>query len=325
MTAQEMDHEALEIVSRGCTDAVIVVDQQTQICIFNPAAEAIFNVSADEVRGQSLDDQPVLHSLLPLFQQAASGSKSVRQQLDLSTGSHWVQVVVIETHDSPTHHMPTLMRELVHELKTPVATAISQIDVIKAFGLNARQADFADRARYNLMTAATMINELLDMAWLESGSELQIDSVDLNRLIEQTTDQFRDFARQQGVEFELDLPPEAVVIQGDERGLHSAIGNLLSNAIKYSPDGGSVRISAQTAGNTLTIEVQDGGLGIAPEHMPNLFDAFYRVRTPETTHIKGSGLGLPIVKAVIEKHGGQVFVESKPGQGSVFGFTLPVS
>jgi len=325
MTAQAIELDALELLGRGCADAVIVVDRQAQVRVFNPAAETVFDISADDVRGQYLNDQPVLQALLPLFEQAASGLKSVRQQLNLPTGSHWVQLVVLETRETPSERMPTLMRELVHELKTPVATAISQIDVIKALGVSDRQSDFADRARINLMTAATMINELLDMAWLESGSELQIDSVNLNHLIQQTTEQFQDFARQQGIDFALDLPPDIIVIQGDERGLHSAVSNLLSNAIKYSPDGGHVYVSARIEGHSLTVSVQDEGLGIAEEHHAQLFDPFYRVRTPETTHIKGSGLGLPIVKAVIEKHGGQVFVESEPGQGSVFGFTMPLS
>lgn len=325
MTAQAIELDALELLGRGCADAVIVIDRRAQVRVFNPVAETVFGIRAGDVRGQYLNDHPELQALLPLFQQTASGLKSVRQQVTLPTGSHWVQLVVLETHDASSDRMPTLMRELVHELKTPVATAISQIDVIKALGVSDRQSDFADRARINLMTAATMINELLDMAWLESGSELQIDSVSLNTLIQHTTEQFQDFARQQGIDFELNLPAESLVFEGDERGLHSAIGNLLSNAIKYSPDGGHVYVSARVEGQTVTVGVRDEGLGIAEEHQAQLFDPFYRVRTPETTHIKGSGLGLPIVKAVIEKHGGQVFFESEPGRGSLFGFTLPLA
>jgi signal transduction histidine kinase len=114
------------------------------------------------------------------------------------------------------------------------------------------------------------------------------------------------------------------VIQGDERRLQSAISNLVSNAIKYSPNGGPVYVTVVPNEKTVTLRVEDHGIGIAPEHLSYLFQRFYRVHTPETSRIEGTGLGLAIVKAIVEKHGGEVFVQSAPGEGSVFGFRLPL-
>ncbi|GIV81082.1 MAG: hypothetical protein KatS3mg051_0436 [Anaerolineae bacterium] len=116
------------------------------------------------------------------------------------------------------------------------------------------------------------------------------------------------------------LPP----IQGDINWLYRALANLLSNANKYTQEGGVITVRAYVRDEDLFIEVGDNGPGIPTEAQPRLFERFYRV--PSLDHeIKGSGLGLAIVKSVVEQHGGRVFVQSRPGQGSVFGMAFPLS
>jgi two-component system phosphate regulon sensor histidine kinase PhoR len=131
------------------------------------------------------------------------------------------------------------------------------------------------------------------------------------------------YAQNQGVDLRLHLAADSCPYQGDERRLESAIYNLIGNAIKYSPDGGPVDVFVESHDGNITIQVKDQGIGIQPEHLEDIFENFFRVRTPETQQIEGSGLGLPIVKTVVAKHGGEVMVTSTPGEGSTFGFSLP--
>ncbi|MCK4450149.1 MAG: ATP-binding protein, partial [Anaerolineae bacterium] len=112
-------------------------------------------------------------------------------------------------------------------------------------------------------------------------------------------------------------------VQGNPHRLRQVMDNLLGNAVKYTQEGGWIAVSAVEDGEYIVVHVADNGLGIHQAQQPYIFDKFYRVKSEETADIKGTGLGLAIAKAVIEKHNGRVWVESKPGVGSVFSFVLP--
>jgi signal transduction histidine kinase len=118
------------------------------------------------------------------------------------------------------------------------------------------------------------------------------------------------------------LPSDLPMIRGDATLLTQVLVNLLSNAVKYTPEGGKVSVAASPQDGSLQIEVQDTGQGIPAEAVPNLFDRFYRVPGSEV-EIEGSGLGLSIVKSIVEKHGGRVWAESELDKGSTFAFTVP--
>ena len=110
---------------------------------------------------------------------------------------------------------------------------------------------------------------------------------------------------------------------GDEERLREVIGNLLSNAIKYSPQGGEIVVGGRADAKEVRIWVSDQGIGIAPAEQSKIFEHFYRVDNASTRKTQGAGLGLFLVKAVIEAHGGRVWVDSQPGKGSQFNFTIP--
>ena len=226
--------------------------------------------------------------------------------------------VLQRLHQSPSQFM-NLMRDIVHDLKIPIASAKGFVDLVGAAGdLNDKQAEFAQRALGSLDTMLTRVHELLDMAWLETGGELAVVPTDLVDLVRQTVTDLEPFARRQRVQLNLDLP-ERCPIQADERRLMSAINNLISNAVKYSPEGGPVDISVRRRHDDVIVRVEDNGLGIEPEHLPHIFQRFYRIHTPRTQRIEGTGLGLEIAQAII-KHGGDIHVQSQPNAGSVFWF-----
>jgi signal transduction histidine kinase len=116
-----------------------------------------------------------------------------------------------------------------------------------------------------------------------------------------------------------DLQP----VFADPKSIEEIFNNLISNAINYSPDGGEVRVSARRAGGQIHIQISDDGIGIPPEELPKIFDKFYRVKHPKTRTVTGTGLGLPIVKRVVEAHHGTIDVESVPDKGTTFTVWLP--
>jgi signal transduction histidine kinase len=149
--------------------------------------------------------------------------------------------------------------------------------------------------------------------------------VDLHELIALTFDECEAQAAEKSLDYQLQNTAGLVEVQGDAIFLHESIVNLLSNAIKYTPNGGKVLVRLQTDGSKATLEVQDNGYGIPEESQANLFQPFYRPVTKETKSIRGTGLGLHLVKRIVERHNGQMVFTSTYGKGSTFGFELPLA
>jgi two-component system phosphate regulon sensor histidine kinase PhoR len=338
MTERIIQHNALAALVRGMRDAVIVIDRDRNIRLANPTVEDLFGLTASEIVGTRLDDYPVFQSLVTLAQWAIFSGEPAREQIALSSGKTvWIHLLVAPDFEAgvprlslgiphPNDGEPVdPMREIVHDLKVRIASAKGFIDLVGASGdLNDKQRGFAQRALLSLESMLSQVHEILDMTWLDAGGALNLVETDLARLVRHAVSHLEGYAHHSNVEMVLDLPPDGCLIEGDERRLESAISNLVGNAIKYSPNGGPVRVSVETEDNAAVFRVVDSGVGIPAEHIPRLFQRFYRVRTADTRRIEGSGLGLAIVKEIVEKHGGQVFVLSAPGQGSVFGFSLPL-
>ncbi|MGQ9681580.1 MAG: sensor histidine kinase [Anaerolineae bacterium] len=131
--------------------------------------------------------------------------------------------------------------------------------------------------------------------------------------------------RARGHRFLVDLPSDLPIVEGDPNRIAQVLRNLLDNAIKYSHDGGLIVVRAEPTDDEIIISVSDQGIGIAPEHLNRLFEKFFRIRSGLGRHVVGSGLGLPISRTIIERHGGRIWAESRLGQGSTFYFTLPLA
>lgn len=326
MIVRTMTHSALETLCRDSSDAIVALDQQGKICLFNPAAAAAFNLSESEVLGHTLNDYTALQPLLPLCSHFVAGEYIVQTQLTALSGALCRVQLLSAPGQNEATVIPEMMREIIHDLKNPLAAVKSFIDLIRAAGpLAEKQDTFAQRAQLSLMSTLSMIDELLDTAWMESNGTLRIIELNFSNLARHVVSQLDGYAQYRGVQLQLNLPSQDYILMGDERRLQSAIMNLISNAIKYSPDGGPVNIKVADEDGLIFFRVEDHGIGIAEEHLPRLFQRFYRVHTPETRRIDGTGLGLAIVKTIVEKHGGHVFVTSVEKEGSVFGFSLPLN
>jgi PAS domain S-box-containing protein len=219
----------------------------------------------------------------------------------------------------------TFVSVISHELKTPVA-------LIKGYAETLRRED-ADWDRATVRESLDVIGEeadhlthlidsLLEASRIQAGGlKLEPTDVHLARLAEKVVDGFRTQTSRHT--FELDFPADFPVVWGDPERLGEVLSNLVSNAIKYSPDGGTVWVGGRADQTGVTVYVADQGIGIPAEEQDRIFDRFYRVEAGLQRRTEGAGLGLYLVRAIVEAHGGRVWVESAPGRGSIFMFTLP--
>jgi signal transduction histidine kinase len=167
-----------------------------------------------------------------------------------------------------------------------------------------------------------MITEMLDLDKMESGHmELHREPVDLNAIITEAVEHLRPNAPQHPISLRLDSMVGQ--ISGDRDKLTQVLTNLLNNAVKYSPDGGEIVVSTRVEGGAAHVVVRDHGMGIPKEALRSIFERYGRVESVATRHIQGTGLGLPIVRQIMQLHGGTVWAESTVGEGSVFHLTLP--
>jgi signal transduction histidine kinase len=167
-----------------------------------------------------------------------------------------------------------------------------------------------------------LASALLDLARLE-GDTAQAGHarVALPDLLQAVGERYASRAEQAGLAFDLNLPAAPLMVLGDPAQLRRAVGNLLENALKFTPAEGRVALTLRSAAGEAVVVIEDTGIGIPPEDLPRLFERFHRGRNVHA--YPGNGLGLAIVKAIIEGHGGRVWVESAPGQGTKFYLTLP--
>ena len=166
-----------------------------------------------------------------------------------------------------------------------------------------------------------LINDILDLATIEAGyMVLETGRIDVSKMLECVLTLTRERARSRDLELDLRCPPEIGVIEGDERRLKQALFNLISNAVKFTPPGGAIRLEAARQKDALLLTVADTGVGIPPADQARVFEKFERgVRQ------SGAGLGLSLVKSLIELHGGTVVIESASGQGTRITCRLPVA
>lgn len=221
------------------------------------------------------------------------------------------------------------MRRIAHELKSPLSAIAMTLDAVLDSlpePLPARQHDMLLRARTRANTALDLTEDLLTLSELKEAAVGEEEAeVSISHLVENIISEEELTAEQQGVRFAVEIEEGLELVRGYRAQLSGMLRNLITNAVKFSPDGGQVTVRAHSDGGDVIIEVQDEGIGIAPEEVERIFDEFYRTAAVRKAGITGTGLGLPIVKSVVERHGGAIVVESAPGRGSTFRVRLPIS
>lgn len=344
----------LDAIIENSGDGVMILDAAERITVFNlaltrmtgiPAEEAIGRHCSEVLHLRDLSDREIPELTCPLAR-CQSGERFYAEgdyvrydDIRITLGITYSPLLDLEgqllniianvrdiTHFREAEEIKsTFISVISHELKTPVA-------LIKGYASTIRREDahWDEKTVRESMAVieeegdrlTRLIDNLLDASRLQAG-QLKLDMADvrMDRMASRIADEFRTQTDRHT--FELDFEDPFPHVSGDQERLRQVLSNLISNAIKYSPQGGQIVISGRYDDERLYIAVTDQGIGIPAGERSRIFDRFYRVESALSRRTQGAGLGLFLAKSVVEAHGGQIWVSSKPGQGSTFVFTLP--
>jgi two-component system phosphate regulon sensor histidine kinase PhoR len=340
--------QQLESTFQSMLSGVLVVGTNGQVLLMNSAAKRIFGLPQDSGTGQSVaavvsNDkvQSLISASLEDAQEKAEeislftpGERIFQAQTALLRGENTGVTGVVATFNDITElrNVERMKTEFVasvsHELRTPLTSIKGFIRTLldDADGYYDRdtQVEFYQIIDQECDRLVRLINDLLNVSRIEAGRalDLNLKPVDLGRLIARVvTSQASYTTRHQ---LEIEVPADLPTVVADEDKIDQVLTNLINNAIKYSPEGGPVTVSARNARGEVEITVADHGIGIAPEHLDKIFARFHRVEGGDARRAGGTGIGLYLVKHLVEAHSGRIWVKSEMGKGSAFTFTLPL-
>jgi signal transduction histidine kinase len=216
-----------------------------------------------------------------------------------------------------------MVSDVAHELRTPLSCILGYLEALQD-GVTSPTPDLIAPLYEEASLLRRLVMDLQELALAESGQlKLERHSILLPDLVEQAVSVFQRQAVHSSLVIHVDIPQDLPPIFADSERIGQVLRNLLKNAISYTPEQGLITICASAHNALIHVTVSDTGIGIEPEHLPYLFDRFYRTDRSRTQDMGGAGLGLAIVKYIVEAHGGHIWAESTPGKGAAFIFTLP--
>ncbi len=248
----------------------------------------------------------------------------VAYQLDLFARREFVAMQLLA---EASRHKSEFLANMSHELRTPLNAILgfSEVLVEKMFGeVNEKQLDYLKDIHSSGQHLLSLINDILDLSKIEAGKmELQPSDFDLPAALQTAVTLVKERAQSHGIQLNLEIAPKLGTIHADERKFKQIMLNLLSNAMKFTPDRGTVAVTAKANDTMVEVSVTDSGAGIAPEDHGAVFEEFRQVGQDAGRKAEGTGLGLPLTKRFVELHGGKIHLESVLGKGSTFTFTIP--
>jgi PAS domain S-box-containing protein len=333
----EVERAKLESVLREAQEVIIVVDEESNVLLCNAAAHRTLGLSEANLLNRPVVKAVPHPTLDAMFTEVQDTGQATRGEVLLEDGRTFnaqltpiegIGHVLVMQDITRLKELDRMKSEFItrvsHDLRTPLTTVQGYIELLPRAGpLNTQQQEFVLRVGQSMGTITEMLNNLLDVNRLETGFDLEMIPCDLIHVIEEAIESSRPRADEKGQEMRWELPEALPMVHGNPYRLRQVMDNLLDNAIKYTPEGGWITVGAVKDEGYIVVHVADNGIGIPPDQQPYVFDKFYRVESDEILTLAGSGLGLTIVKSVIEKHNGRVWVESRPGVGSVFSFVVP--
>lgn len=350
----EAKQQQLETVLQAIPEALLVLDADSRVVMVNPAAAELLNApDVDTPVGEHLarfeSDPQMIVGLLDALMKAGTAARSFPLRSEKTerdyevTVSHWRDANnrsghVVLAHDVTelrdlTRFKDEMLRMASHDLRSPIAVIVGYADMVELdLPPDSPMHDFVNAIRISAERVYSMLEGLLKVERIKTSPlELQ-QNTDLNLLVRVAISGLRPAAtsKQQTLTSEIALD-DAPLILADPLLIRQAMENLISNAIKYTPNAGRVTLTARVTGDAGSADarfefvVEDTGPGIPQSHLPHLFKPFYRVKSSEAAGQPGAGVGLSLVKSIIERHRGEVWVESEVGAGSRFGFRLPLT
>ena len=331
----------LSVILDTMADGVIVVNSNGQVELMNLSAEWMLESPNREADRIQLAEVVRDHEILQLVSEARATRQTRQAELELVHRRRFLNVIatplsegsdegVLLTLQDVTRlwQVETTRREFVsnvsHELRSPLAAIRAMTETLQDGALNDTDAaqDFLTRILNDTQRMTTMVNELLELSRLESGqAPIHLAPVSLESVVAEIESRFDVSPDHERLKLETNVPDGIPLVMGEADKLNQVLANLVENAVKVTGDGGLISISANATDRWVEVKVSDNGIGIAREHLPHVFERFYKV--DRSRRDGGTGLGLAIAKHLVQAHGGDIKVESVEGEGSAFSFTLP--
>ena len=331
----------LSVILDTMADGVIVVNSNGQVELMNLSAEWMLESPNREADRIQLAEVVRDHGILQLVSEARATRQTRQAELELVHRRRFLNVIatplsegsdegVLLTLQDVTSlwQVETTRREFVsnvsHELRSPLAAIRAMTETLQDGALNDTDTaqDFLTRILNDTQRMTTMVNELLELSRLESGqAPIHLAPVSLESVVAEIESRFDVSPDHERLKLETNVPDGIPLVMGEADKLNQVLANLVENAVKVTGDGGLISISANATDRWVEVKVSDNGIGIAREHLPHVFERFYKV--DRSRRDGGTGLGLAIAKHLVQAHGGDIKVESVEGEGSAFSFTLP--
>lgn len=327
----------LAALGEASLDALLLVDSSRQILWGNQTAWEMF-AAPEPAIGRSFMSLVHDYELNQAIVDAILGNRAIVRQTVIGGRTLRIRAVPVAENGGAAaaiEDVTELQRlgrarrdfvaNLSHELRTPLANIALAAQTIQESGARdeALTARMLEQIQVQVQALSQLNQEIMDLAQIESGQVLlKLVPAPIAPLVQKTLDTMLPQAKRKSQQITLSLPADLEALM-DEQQVARVIGNLLHNAIKFTPEGGAIHISAETVGDDVRICVADTGPGIPPEDQARIFERFYKQDRARSKG--GTGLGLAIARHIVEGHGGRIWVESAPGEGARFYFTLPLA
>ncbi len=330
----------LSAVLDTMADGVVLVRSEGRIEEMNGAAGALLGLKPEGARDRPFMEVVRDHDLRLLMTRALESRQQERDEVELLSNRRFVSAiatplagsestgVLLTLHDlTLQRQVETTRREFVsnvsHELRTPLSSVKALAEALENGALDDPDTarDFVRRIHGEADRMSALVDDLLELSRLESGqAPLEIETVDLAALARGEIEAFQLRAEAAGAVLQARLPDTPALVRGERDKLRQVLVNLLDNALKFTLSGGAVTVSVHTAAGGVEVAVQDTGAGIPAEHVPHVFERFYKA--DRARRDGGTGLGLAIVRHIVEAHGGTARVESREGEGTTVSVML---
>lgn len=330
----------LSAVLDTMADGVVLVRSEGRIEEMNGAAGALLGLKPEGARDRPFMEVVRDHDLRLLMTRALESRQQERDEVELLNNRRFVSAiatplagsestgVLLTLHDlTQPRQVETTRREFVsnvsHELRTPLSSVKALAEALENGALDdpATARDFVRRIHGEADRMSALVDDLLELSRLESGQATPVmETVDLAALARGEIEAFQLRAEAAGAALEARLPESPALVRGERDKLRQVLVNLLDNALKFTPSGGAVTVVVRAAAGGVEVAVQDTGAGIPAEHLPHVFERFYKA--DRARRDGGTGLGLAIVRHIVEAHGGTARVASREGEGTTVSVML---
>ncbi len=317
-------------------DGVLLVDGHDRVALCNPVARDLLDQAGNDFIGQRLVNLTSNRQLLDLLEDSKNRTTRPLHGDVSHSGkifnAHVSEIpglgrAVVMQDITELKELDRIKSELVlmvsHDLRSPLTAILSYTELMGRVGeLNEQQKEFTKQARISVESITTLINDLLDLGKIEARVDREREEVDMGELAGQAVRIVKQQAELKKQIITVNTREGVPTVMGNALQLRQVFTNLLDNAIKYSGVGGAIGLHLFGEAESVIVVISDDGIGISPEDQPHIFDRFYRVKEVTQTHT-GTGLGLNIVKSIVDLHSGRVWVQSTPGKGTTFTIVLP--